>query len=545
MADERKKNPPKAKKKSIAIFNEMDELIQAPPVSSETQEDLRKQIKELESSRSIFQALLNISASINSTLNQRELLQKIVDAVILSTDCDRGFLMLRKDKGHYSFEISRSRDQKELTEDVFKVSRSIVEKAAESGEPVPLEDIQKSKHFRAKDSVMALNLASAYAVPLKYEDKLVGIIYVDSERMSQRFTGADLSILKAFGAQAAVAIENARRRNELELSVMKLQKKLAGQYEFSGIIGKSQALREVIDRVKKVAAFPTTVFLQGESGVGKGLIASAIHYNSNRKDGVFTQINCGSLPETLLEGTLFGYVKGAFTGADKDTPGAFETTNGGTIFLDEITELRGNGQSSLLRVLEEGEVMRLGDAKGRKVDVRVISATNRDLAKEVAEGRFREDLFYRLNVVPIKIPPLRDRIDDLIVLAEHYLGEFGQIRNFKDAKFTKDAIDLMRMYRWPGNVRELKNLIERVVVLEGENCVIDANVIENNLDNYKEGIGTGEGNSLKEKLDAAEAEILRKTLILHSNNISKAAKELKISRQSLHGKIKKYRLSDS
>jgi transcriptional regulator with GAF, ATPase, and Fis domain len=505
--------------------------------------DLRNRIRKLEATKSAFESLLNISASINSTFNQRDLLKKIVDAVIRTTDCDRGFLMLKNPSGEYSFNISRSKDEKELDEGAFEVSRSVVEEAAESGEPVPLWNIQDSELFKKKKSVVALRLGAAYAVPLKYEDKLTGIIYVDSERTSERFTKDDLPVLKSFGAQAAVAIENARRRDELESSFRNLKRRLEGRFEYSGIIGKSEKMREVIETVQKVAPLPGTVFIHGESGVGKELVARAIHHNSPRKNNRFFGINCGAIPDTLLETTLFGAKKGSYTSLERDTEGAFETTDRGTLFLDEITETSRKLQTSLLRVLQENEFNRVGDTETRKVDVRVIAATNKDLKKEMDAGRFRSDLFYRLYVLTIHVPPLRERPDDIPVLAEHFIGEFSDLLGIERPTLGEDAVKLLLAREWPGNVRELQNLMVRTLSLDGKSEKIDAKIIKKHLEPVDAGLLASRGETLKDKVEYLEAEIIRQVLALHGGNVTRAAEELKISRQVLYNKMNKYKLT--
>jgi Nif-specific regulatory protein len=546
MTDKKKKNPRKStsRKKKSNLLDDLEADIQLAKSSEPECDDLLTKIKELESSKSTFEALLNISASINSTLNQRELLKKIVDAVIRFTDSERGFLMLRNDNGEYSFEISRTNVEKELTEEVFEVSRSVVERAAESGEPVSFKNIQDSELLKKKASVRALNLGSAYSVPLKYEDKLIGIIYVDSEFISERFTEADLPVLKAFGAQAAVAIENARRRDELESSVRNLKRKLAGRYEFSGIVGKSKEMREVIRTIEKVAAFPGSVFIHGESGVGKELVANAIHHNSPRKGGPFRPVNCGGIGEGVIQDTLCGHDKGAFTGADKERVGEIEAADGGTLFLDEVAELPMDMQPHLLRVLENQEVTRMGSTNARKVDVRIISASNKDLAKEVEAGRFREDLYHRIHVLPIHVPPLRKRPEDILVLVEYFLDYFSKLRGITRPELTRDAWNFLATQNYSGNVRGLKNLIERILTLDSDKNTIDAKTIKSRLDRKETSLTVEEGESLKQKLKALEAEIIRQTLILHSWNITETAKELKISRQSLHAKIKEFNISE-
>ncbi len=527
------------------IFSKVDADLESWQRSEDSVAKSLGKADERDEKRPIYAALLSISASINSTFNQRELLKKIIDAVILATDCDRGFLMLRNQDGELTFSIARSKEEKELDEGAFKVSRSIVQRAAETGVPVVQDDIQNSNNFKHQQSVRDLKLQSAYGIPLKYEDRLVGIIYVDSNRISQSFSRDDLPILEAFGAQAAVAIENARKRGELELSVQKLKKQLSGQGEFFGIVGRSKVIQDVIEKIKMVAPFSTSVLIQGEQGTGKELVAKAIHANSPRGGKTFIAINCGAIAEGLLESELFGHVKGSFTGAIEDRKGAFEEASGGTLFLDEIGEMQQKLQVKLLRVLQENEITPVGSNETRKVDVRIISATNKDLTKEVGENRFRGDLYYRLNVMPINIPPLRERQEDIMVLAEHFLEKHARLNELSKPRLTHDARKFLLNFDWPGNVRELENRIERAVVICHKSGIIDAVALEQNITETNAATSFEEGGTLKEMLDIREAKILRKTLVTHGWNVTKAAETLGISRQILHTKIKKYGLSQN
>ncbi|NIM18872.1 MAG: GAF domain-containing protein [Candidatus Latescibacteria bacterium] len=511
--------------------------------SAGAQEDSKGRIVTPGGANSTFQDLLHISASINSTLNLQELLRKIVDSVIRVTDCDRGFLMLRNEKGDLTFAIARSKDEKDLDEKCFEISQTIARETADTGEPVVVDSVQNHETYRDQESIVDLEIKAAYGLPLKFEDRLVGVIYVDSNRISQRLTDTDLSIIRSFGAQAAVAIENAKKHGELEHSVQDLKKQLAGQFDFSGIIGRSKALQEVIDTIKRIAPVSSNVLIQGESGTGKELVARAIHHNSHRKDKVFYPINCAAIPESLLESALFGHLKGSFTGADADRKGAFETANGGTIFLDEVAEIPRSVQAKLLRVLQDGEIQRIGSDATINVDVRIIAATNKNLMKEVREGKFRDDVYYRLNVVPIRMPPLRERPADIILLSEHFLERYSKLNDKKRPILTSEAKKRLLNYNWPGNVRVLENLMERIVALHEEGKIIDAPEVEKLLGIEGAGKAVLEKSSLKEILDAYESQFIRKTLMTNSWNVTKAAQVLGISRQVLHNKIRKYNLS--
>jgi len=309
------------------------------------------------------------------------------------------------------------------------------------------------------------------------------------------------------------------------------------------MVGRSRAMQHIFDVIRKVASLSTTVLIEGETGTGKELIAKAVHYNGSRKKRPIVSINCGALPREILESELFGYRKGAFTGADQDRAGLFEAASGGTIFLDEIGDMPMDLQVKLLRVLQEGEVRRVGEDSSRSVDVRVISATNRDLAAEVEAGNFRRDLFYRLNVVPIRVAPLRERQEDILPLAEFFLTKFSEEMKKPKPALSRAAKELLLRHEWQGNVRELENAIERALALADGIDVLDAPQFEHLLNRPGSGHESeGEG-PLKAMLLGWEREIIQRTLIAHSWNISRTAAVLKISRQQLHAKIKKYKLA--
>lgn len=553
MADNTQDKIRTARTKSVGlpnIFNEIDEQVRGEADVSRSSEHGTK-TEDLKRRYSIIQTLLHVSASINSTLNLEELLNKALDVVIQITGGNRGFLMLVDERtGELVPALARSKDGQDMPHDSFDLSLSVIRRVADRGEPLFISNVGEEAEFKDQKSIVDLNIMTVICIPLQFKDKLVGVIYSDSDSISERFSPSDLSIMNAFGAQAAVAIVNARQHGELEdirhtleRQNVTLREELAARHEFSGMIGRSKAMQQIFDVIRKVASLSTTVLVQGETGTGKELIAKAIHYNSSRKNGAIVTINCGALPKDILESELFGYAKGAFTGADQDRAGLFEAADGGTLFLDEIGEMPVDLQVKLLRALQDGEVRRLGEDHSRSVDVRVISATNRDLSHEVEKGSFRRDLYYRLNVVPINLPPLKERHEDILPLAEFFLHKFSEEMDKAKPVLTRRAKEMLLEHQWPGNVRELENAIERALALAGEQDSLDVPQFElaakrQILDQNPDGDA-----SLKSMLLLREKELIRKALIKQSWNVSKTAGVLKVSRQQLHNKIKKYGLT--
>lgn len=338
-----------------------------------------------------------------------------------------------------------------------------------------------------------------------------------------------------------LTIERSMEHIHLKEENRQLKESLGKQFDTRNIIGQSTAMKNVLETVMQVAPSEATVMITGESGTGKELIAGAIHYNSPRKDGAFIKINCAAITETLLESELFGHEKGAFTGADRKKEGKFYLANGGSLFLDEVSEMPLTMQVKLLRVLQEREITRVGGEDVIKIDVRLIVATNRNLRKLIQEGAFREDLYYRLNVVTLEIPPLSKRKEDIPLLAQHFLSIFSE-KNRKDINgFTPKAMDHMIQYDWPGNVRELMNLIERGVVFSQSNF-LDAADLPITSTQPSETTTPNSSKDVKESvsLDEVEKETILKTLEQESGNKSATARKLGITRKTLHKKLKQY-----
>ena len=380
----------------------------------------------------------------------------VLDTVIELTDAERGFLLLEDESGELNVKAARNIDQRTLETEELALSKSIARQAAAGGEPVVTIDAAGDDRFREALSVSDLHLRSVLAVPLVIKGRVAGTIYVDHRLRKGAFDQEDVRLVLDFAEQAAIALENARLLGELrrrerqvealnrrleaelaagreEISGIKVELRenreaLAVRYDYRNIIGRTPRMLDLFRLIDRITDTTLPVVIQGESGTGKELVARALHSNGPRRAQPFVGENCAAIPETLLESTLFGYARGAFTGADHDTRGLFEIADGGTLFLDEVGEMSPAMQGKLLRVLQEGEIRRVGAERTRKVDVRIVAATNRDLARMVEEGKFRRDLFFRLNVAGISLPPLRERRDDIPLMVEHFLAKLADAR---------------------------------------------------------------------------------------------------------------------
>ncbi len=344
-----------------------------------------------------------------------------------------------------------------------------------------------------------------------------------------------------------LTLRKAEEREQLRKENQLLRKEIAKEYSFENIVSKNEKMQKIFDVIRKVAQYRSTVLITGESGTGKELVARALHYNSERSQNPFIPVNCGAIPENLLESELFGHAKGAFTDAIRTKKGLFEEADGGTLFLDEIGELPGQLQVKLLRVLQDGEIRRIGEAKSIQIDVRIVAATVKDLQKEVNEGRFREDLFYRLNVLPIHIPPLRERKEDIPLLIQHFIGKYNQILTKNVAEIDHCALETLMNYKWYGNVRELENTVERAIVLADKTCIQLENLpIE--IQNFKEESQPDpmpdEEYSIKKASKSLEISLIKKALRKTKGNHTHAARLLEISHRALLYKIKEYGIAE-
>jgi Nif-specific regulatory protein len=426
----------------------------------------------------------------------------------------------------------------------FEISRSVVRRALRERAAFLSAD---AKQELRSESVMRADIVSTIAVPLWDGDTIRGVLQCDN-RASQILRNEDFEMMMAIAGLATLAIENARVVQRLKLADEKVRaeakylKTREEKRRFSDIIGESNAMKEIFRQLEKVIDTRATVSIEGETGTGKEVIASAIHYQGKRRDKLFVAQNCAALPESLLESELFGHKKGAFTGADHDKKGLFEIADGGTLFLDEISEMPISLQAKLLRVLQEGEIRPVGAVQSKQIDVRILCASNKPLEKEVEKGTFRQDLFYRLRVFPLRLPPLRERREDVPLLVEHFLRKYTLEMGKSVAGMTPEAIDQLQAYAWPGNIRELENEVQRLVIQCDPEGFITPELLAPAVRKVEGLLGrvAPKKGTLKDMMEEVERWLLAEALREHGGNKTKTAESLGITREGLHKKLSKY-----
>ncbi|MGC4091889.1 MAG: sigma 54-interacting transcriptional regulator [Polyangiaceae bacterium] len=494
----------------------------------------------------------------------RPLLEQVVDALVLWTGVERGLLLLRAPGGHLRARAGRNLLRGDLHGAQLELSHSLAERALAQGEPVVAVDAAGDLPD-VHESVHALKLRSVLAVPLIARGEALGVVYLDDRVRRGAFGPKELSWVRLVGTLAAVAIADARdqillrravrratraesklslelAQREAELDVVarelaRTREARETRFRYDEIIGRSEAMRKTLLLIDRVAASEVPVLLTGESGSGKELVARAIHRNGSRSSMSFVAENCGAIPEPLLESTLFGHVRGAFTGAERPRAGLFEIAHKGTLLLDEIGEMSLGMQAKLLRALQDGEIRPVGGERARSVDVRVIAATHRDLAALVAAGKFREDLYYRLNVISVKIPSLRERVGDVPLLVKHFMKAHAGGRQLT---ISKTALDMLSGYPWPGNVRQLENEVRRALVLADD--VITPEHLSPAVTARGEVKSVDELN-LRQRVDALEVELVRIALRRTEGNQTRAAELLGVSRFGLQKMMKRLEIS--
>ncbi len=390
------------------------------------------------------------------------LLENLMDECIEVARADKGFLILME-SNQLRMKVARNVARETIEDAIERVSDSIVAKVVKQQKALIIADALDDPEFNASESVVNLKLLSVMCAPLMHKGELFGVIYLGNDRLVNRFDQKALDTLTIFAAQASLLIQNALLVNELKLENVTLKTRL-DEHAYGDIIGACQGMREVYKRIDKIAPTDISVLVIGETGTGKELIAKELHRHSPRAKGPFVSINCGAIPENLLESELFGHVKGSFTGATATKLGRFQAAINGTLFLDEIGEMPLQLQVKLLRALQEKVVYKVGDHRPEPVDIRIVAATNKNLEDEVRKGAFREDLYFRINVVTLKLPPLKERGDDVTVLARYFLNKYAREFNSKARGFTPSSVVAMKKYHWPGNIRELENRIKKAVV---------------------------------------------------------------------------------
>ncbi|MCG3133543.1 MAG: Anaerobic nitric oxide reductase transcription regulator NorR [Planctomycetes bacterium] len=520
--------------------------------------------------------LLEINKQLNLAEDMRALLDVIMDVATATTGAERGFLIVVED-GRISFQTARNFRKEEVAKPELKISSSLAKRVLKSGQAVLTDNAREDERFAEFKSVERLELKSILCVPFRAAGTVIGALYLDNPARKGAFGPGDLQFLSALGDQAAIAIRNMRHAEQMAAANRSLASNLerksaeletasralserATKHAYEEIVGASQPIREILLLLDKVVETDVPVLIQGESGTGKELIAKAIHRYGRRRDAPFVAVNCGAITETLLESELFGHARGAFTGAVGDKKGLFEAAQKGTVFLDEIGEMSPDMQKKLLRVLQEREVRPVGGKNVVKIDVRVVAATNRDLRKMTQEGRFREDLYYRVAVIGIQIPPLRDRAEDIPPIVDRCMARAASELGLQRKPVDDDAMEALQSYAWPGNVRELDNEVKKALTLSGDRITLadlspevqkarEAHGPEPSLvpgENGGRHDGAieldADGGKLKDHLERAEKALIERALERTGQNQTRAAKELGISRVWLRKKMEKYGL---
>jgi len=489
----------------------------------------------------LIKHLKEISSWVSSVQDLDRLLELIIESASQVMQAKAASLLLLEPKTNtLFFQVATGDKKDEVKEYRVKMGQGIAGHVAQTGEPLLIADVANDpRWYKEISESIDFETQSIACVPLRLEDETIGVVQIIDRQDGSSLQETDMDLLNEFAALAALAISQSRNIQEVKRENQDLKEELQVRHQ---MVGKSPALEKVIADGLKVANSKASALILGESGTGKELLARLIHRAGPRKDKPLVVLNCAAMPETLLEDELFGHEKGAFTGAVGKKIGKFELAHGGTIFLDEIGEMTPGMQAKLLRVLQEGNFYRVGGNIPISVDVRVLSATNKKLDEEVAEGRFREDLYYRLNVVQINMPTLRERYEDIPLLAQHFLEKFGEEMVIPNLTISSSAMAKMVQYNWPGNIRELRNAVERAVVMgNGKEILPEDLPIGNTRANYP---GLQVGLTLEEALNQFKKEFILLNLKHTGGNRSKAAKVMDIQRTYLSRLISKYSIKE-
>ncbi|MGE5314412.1 MAG: sigma 54-interacting transcriptional regulator [Acidobacteriota bacterium] len=413
-----------------------------------------------------FNALYEVTQKVTSILDPSALLEEVLTIAMTHLEAERGFILFDDGGDAHAVTVAASKNfSTSEAPNTLAASSSVVKSVLSTGVPVLTFDALTDERFEASTSIIAQKILSIICLPLREGDRIVGAMYLDSTRSRKAFTDESLKFLTVFCHIASIAIANAREFAQLKSENRRLRTTVAPNHLFPGLIGQSKPWLDAIDIVNRVLDVDVSVLITGESGTGKELIARAIHENGSRRQFPFVPVNCSAIPETLMESELFGHTRGAFTGALAERKGLFEVADGGVLFLDEVGEIPIHLQSKILRVIQEREIRKVGGTDVKKVNVRILAATNKNLHEEVSAGRFREDLYFRLNVVAVHLPPLRERKEDIPLLADHFFRRAAAVHGRNVTGIDSSAMELLLSHSWKGNIRELQNTIERAVVL--------------------------------------------------------------------------------
>jgi transcriptional regulator with GAF, ATPase, and Fis domain len=565
-----------------------------PDLTAADDEALRTQTGTLERGDQLA-AFARVCRALVTETELRPLLRLIVDSAIDLAEAERGFLVLTKGYGapgptlgeggagepvtiaedeRFQVQVARLFDRSDIPVPDSRLSGGIASMAVEQGRGLLSVDAGADERFEAMASVEELRLRSVLCVPILSSGRAIGALYLDNRLQKGVFDEQQLALVQLFADQAALALRNARLLQELrernrrlaetnaqieglneqlgrkvrdrdeQLAVVRAELgRERGRYDYSSIVGSSDSMRRVFQKLDRIVECDLPVLIRGESGTGKELIARAIHYNGERKGKPFVSENCAALPDSLLESELFGHAKGAFTGADRAKKGLIEQASGGTLFLDEIGDMSTEMQKKLLRVLQEGEVRPLGSDRKIEVDIRLLAASHRNLKEMVAEGEFREDLFYRVCVLEVELPPLRGRAEDIPLLARELLARAAREQGRPAPHLPHEVLGVLSEYHWPGNVRELENEMRRLMILAEEAVRVEhlsPSLFERQTGPDASELLLAAGGNLRDAVANFERRAIEASLHRHQGNKSRAATELGISRFALQRKLEKY-----
>ena len=541
------------------------ELIRTLSISASQKLLKIKIYQELQQKIRLKDILLDISDSIEKVSDLKDVFDVVMKKLANKFDIIRGmlFLLQKKNTSKLSVYTAYNLTDDEISKGVYKVGEGIVGRVVENGKSISISDINKDKIFlnrmkvkRAKDFSV-----SFIAVPIRVSGIVTGVLAIEKKFESKNLLKDEEDMLLLISGIISNKVKKYQKLSEEKTLLLEeninLKKKLYEKYGINNIIGKNKEMLRIFEIIRIVAASNTSILILGESGTGKELVAKALHFNSHRREKPFISINCAAIPENLLESELFGHTKGAFTGAEFNKKGKFLLADGGTLFLDEIGDMPLYLQAKLLRAIQEKEIEPIGSECKIKIDIRIISATNKDPALLLKNGRLRKDLFYRLNVVEIVIPSLKDRIDDIPLLTCYFIDKYTKINNKEIKGITPEALKTFQSYHWPGNVRELENIIERAILLCKDNT-IDLEDLPNSI-NHKETYQIDEiyiekwinkfltnekqiGHVYNNFMKIIEKEFIKKCLLQNNRNKLKTSEYLGITRNTLRSKIKNYNI---
>jgi len=497
-------------------------------------ERVLKVFDELKRERDEYRFLAELSDRLREE-SVEDILKFVLRGVMKLTEAQSGCLVKVKEDNTFEVVDVLNMNAKEVKSGKDALSTSIIRKTIEKKEPILIENALDDELWSGVTSVLSLRLRSVLSLPVVREDRVICVLYLENRELPGIFTEKELKLVKRVERKIRDVIGLFIHYRTLDTRNRFLLEELRKKYDFQEIVGNSPSLIGILDLVGKVTTMDVPVLIKGESGTGKELIARAIHYNSKRAGYPLITINCAAIPEDLMEAEFFGFKKGAFSGASQNRKGKFMAANGGTIFLDEIAELPLNLQAKLLRAIQFREITPLGSDETEHVDVRIIAATSKDLKQLVKEGKFREDLYYRLNVIEIELPPLRERKEDIPHLIDHFLRKYAA----GEKHFSKTALNLLLRYDYPGNVRELENIVRRAILLSGDREVITEEFLPDDVKNpVKRESHTGFSLLSEEE----KKQLMIKTLRENEFNITKTAKTLGISRRHLYRLMEKYNI---